>query len=101
MSRQNEIRVRLSDDEIAQLDELKPPGMPRAVYVRSLVHGAPEVTDVATREEALAILTAMAREGRVSAAIELARVLRGDAASSSADPLAEVDAIMRAKANGQ
>jgi hypothetical protein len=51
--------------------------MPRAVYVRSLIHRPPEMTDVADRAEALAILTSLARDGRTTAAIALARELRG------------------------
>jgi len=89
MSRQNEIRVRLSDDELAQFDELRPPGMPRAVFVRSLVHKAPEVADVASRKEALAILTSLAREGCTTAAIALERALRGGEAPSG-DVLSEL-----------
>ena len=34
--------------------------------------------DVATRDESLAILTGLARDGRVAAAIALARELRGE-----------------------
>jgi len=78
MSRNNEVRLRLTDEELEQLDELRPPGMPRAVYVRSLLHGPPEVTDVADREESLAILTSMARDGKVTAAVALARELTND-----------------------
>jgi hypothetical protein len=100
VSRQNEIRVRLSDDELSQLDELRPPGMARAVFVRSLIHRPPEVTDVASRDESLAILTGMARDGRVTAAIALARELSGQQAVRGGDPLAPLDEILRTKANG-
>jgi hypothetical protein len=93
MGRERAIRVMLSDDELAQLDELRPPGMPRAVFIRSLIHRPPEVKDVASKEEALAILTSLARDGKVSAAIALARELRGDAGGAGRDDL--LDSLMR------
>ncbi|MDQ5831950.1 MAG: hypothetical protein M3550_02690 [Actinomycetota bacterium] len=101
MGREHEIKIRLSEGELAQLDELRPPGMPRAVFLRSLVHKPPDVADVASAEEALAILTAMARDGRVTAAIALARELSGQhTGAREGDPLAEVDRIYRMKVNG-
>lgn len=90
MSRTNEIRVRLTDDELAQLDELRPGEMPRAVFLRSLLHKPPDVADVASREESLAILTSLAREGRVSAAIALERALRGEAGDEAGDLLSRI-----------
>lgn len=94
MKRENEIHLRLSDDELAQLDKQRSPGMPRAVYLRSLIHRPPEITDVATREEALAILTAMARDGKATAAIAPVREVRADEENSGngEDPL---DALLR------
>jgi hypothetical protein len=92
MSRQNEIRIRLDHAELEQLDELRH-GVPRAVYLRSLLHRPPEVADVASREESLAILTSQARDGKVTAAIALARELRGEF-SGDDDPL---DDLLRAK----
>jgi hypothetical protein len=53
----------------------------------------PEEGDVADREEALALLTAQARSGSVTASIALARELRGDQADTG-DPL---EALLRAK----
>jgi hypothetical protein len=91
MSRDHRIEIKLTDDELAQLDELRPPGMPRAVYLRSLIHKPPEVADVASREESLALLTAMSRDGKVTAAIALARELRDE--DAPADD--EFEAIFR------
>ncbi len=77
LGREHEIKVRVDDDELAVLDEMRN-GISRAAYVRSLIRKPPEVSDVASKEEALAILSAMARDGRVTAAIALARELKGD-----------------------
>jgi hypothetical protein len=66
-ARENEIKLRLNDDEMARLDEIKPRGMTRAVYMRSLLREPKGEDEVASRPEALAILTAMARDGKVSA----------------------------------
>ena len=53
MKRPHRIAVRLSDDELARLDEGRPRGVARAVYVRQLLR-EPTPPDVATREEVLA-----------------------------------------------
>ena len=66
--REHAIKVFLSDSELARLDELRPSGVSRQAYVRSLVRGDPQEPDVASRAEALSILTGLAREGRVAAA---------------------------------
>jgi hypothetical protein len=81
MSREHPIKVRLDDSELMRLDELRPPGTSRPAFLRSLLREPPRNDQVATREEALSILTALARDGRVAAAIALERALRGEAAS--------------------
>ncbi len=67
--------VRLSDQEAARLDELRG-ARSRAVYMRSLLEEPPREDDVATRGEALAVLTGLARGGSVGAAVALERALR-------------------------
>lgn len=62
--------------ELARLDELRPAGTSRPAFLRSLLHEPPRDDDVATRGEALAILTSQARDGKVSSAIALERALR-------------------------
>jgi hypothetical protein len=79
-ARTNDVMVRLSDPELARLDELRPSGTPRATFMRSLLQEPPSGNEVATRTEALALLTRLARDGRVTAAIALARELRDEAA---------------------
>ena len=83
-SRENEIKLRLNGAELARLDELRG-RVPRAAYVRSLLRGDPQDPDVASRAEALSILTSLARDGRVSAAIALVRELPPDEGESFDD----------------
>ena len=89
-ARENELKIRLTDDEIARLDELRPRGMTRAAFVRSLLRRPQREVEVASRAEALSILTGLARDGRVSAAIALERALREDDSLSEDDELARI-----------
>jgi hypothetical protein len=75
--REHSIKVTTNGDELARLDELRPPGTSRPAFLRSLLRDPPRDDEIATRDEALAILTALARDGRVAAAIALERALRG------------------------
>jgi hypothetical protein len=72
------VKVRLSGSEMARLDELRPPGVSRATFLRSLLQEPPSGSELATRTEALGILTRLARDGRVTAAIALERALRDE-----------------------
>jgi hypothetical protein len=92
MNRTHEVRVRLDEDELAVLDGMRS-GVSRAAFVRSLIRKPPEVGDVASKEEALAILSAMARDGRVTAAIALVRELKGEADGSDGGDL--LDRLIR------
>jgi hypothetical protein len=85
--RQHEIMVRLNDVELARLDEIRPPVTARAVYLRNLLHDPPTQADVADHKEALAILSEMARAGKVAAAIALERALRSNDYGSLEDDL--------------
>ena len=76
MARRNTLKVTFTDDELARLDELRPAGTSRPAFIRSLLREPPTGQEVATRTEALAILTALARDGRVAAAIALERATR-------------------------
>ena len=73
--RTHQVMVVLNDAELAVLDEHRG-SAPRATYLRRLLHGPPPEPDVATRSEAMSLLTRLAREGRTQAAIALARELR-------------------------
>jgi hypothetical protein len=72
-AREHTIKVSLSDAELAILDEHRG-STPRAAYLRRLIQGPGQ--DVATRSEALGLLTELARDRRTQAVIALARELR-------------------------
>ena len=90
MPRENALKVTLTDDELARLDELRPSRTTRPAFVRSLLREPPRDDDVATQNEALSILTRLARDGRVAAAIALERALRDQDDSTD-----ELDALLR------
>jgi hypothetical protein len=73
--RDNKVLVALDDDEAAVLDERRG-GVPRATFLRQLLHGPPQRAEVATRSEALHLLSLSARDGKVMAQVALARELR-------------------------
>jgi hypothetical protein len=91
--RRHEIMVRLNDAELARLDELRPPVTPRATYLRNLLREPPTQADIADHTEVLASLSAMARGGKVAAAIALERALRSDDHGTTLDD--ELDRILR------
>jgi hypothetical protein len=75
--RRNEVMVRLTDAELARLDEARPPGIARAVYLRDLLRQPPP-EGIADRREVLGILSEQARAGKVAAAIALVRALKDE-----------------------
>jgi hypothetical protein len=75
-AREYQLKITLSEEELARLDELRPSGVCCPAFFRQLLRELPRGDEVATREEALSILTSLARDGRVSAAIHLERALR-------------------------
>jgi hypothetical protein len=87
-NRRHHVKVSLSDQEVARLDEIRG-DQERAVYLRRLLHEPPKGTEVATHTEALAILTRLARDGRTTAAIALEKTLRGD------QPASELEEFLR------
>ena len=54
-AREHQVRVRLNDQELARLDELRG-DEERAVHLRRLLHEPPSGNEVATHTEALTIL---------------------------------------------
>ena len=68
MKRRHHVMVRLSDQEAARLDELRG-AQSRAVYMRTLLQKPPREDEIATRGEALALLTGLARGGSVGASV--------------------------------
>ena len=90
--RQHEVMVRLNDTELARLDENRPPGIARAVYLRNRLLEPPAREDIADRREVLALLSEQARAGKVAAAIALERALRDEDGPTIDDAL---DKILR------
>jgi hypothetical protein len=86
--RKHHIKVSLSDQELARLDEHRG-DEERAVYLRRLLHEPPSGSEVATHTESLAILTRLARDGRATPAIALEKALRGD------QPASELEEFLR------
>lgn len=87
-ARTHHIKVSLSDQEAARLDELRG-DEERAVYLRRLLHEPPSGTEIATHGEAMAILSRLARDGKVVAAVALEKTLRGD------QPATELEEFLR------
>jgi Flp pilus assembly protein TadD len=88
-ARENKVKVRLNDQELARLDEMRG-DEERAVCLRRLLHERPpKDTEVATYGEALLILTRLAREGRTTAATALEKALRGE------QPESELEGCLR------
>jgi hypothetical protein len=90
VKRPHQIKVAVSAEELARVDELRPRGTSRAAFMRSLLRDPPLHDEVASRTEALSILTSLARDGRVSAAIALERAVREQDGEDHDDPLAAI-----------
>ena len=75
--RHHEVMVRLNDTELARLDEARPSGIARTVYLRNLLRQPPP-EGIANRREVLGILSEQARAGKVAAAIALMRALKDE-----------------------
>jgi hypothetical protein len=89
MGRGHSIKVTLSAEELARLDELP---ARRAPPISALLREPTNAAEVASRDEALSILTSLARDGRVSAAITLERALREGENPVAEDELSKFDA---------
>jgi hypothetical protein len=74
-TREHAVKVSLNSDELARLDRARG-SAERAVYLRTLLYEPPNITEIASHKEALAILSRLARAGGTAAAIALERALR-------------------------
>ena len=83
------VKVSLSDQEVARLDELRG-DEERAVFMRRLLQEPPSGSEIATHGESLAILSRLARDGRSQAAIALERALR-----STQTPTTDLEDFLR------
>ena len=86
MTRNHEVRLLVSDDELARLDEQRGV-VSRAGFVRSLLREPPTREAIATRDEVLALLSQEARAGKVQALVALERALRAAPHPSMDDEL--------------
>jgi hypothetical protein len=74
-ARTHAIKVSLTSEELARLDRDRG-HTERAVCLRRLLYEPPDVSEIATHRESLAILSNLARAGGTAAAIALERALR-------------------------
>ena len=74
-TREHAVKVSLNSEELARLDRARG-SAERAVYLRTLLYQPPDITEIASHKEALAILSGLARAGGTAAAIALERALR-------------------------
>jgi Arc/MetJ-type ribon-helix-helix transcriptional regulator len=73
------VTFRLSDHELATIDELRPAKVSRSEFVRRLLRHAEPYSDELTHEESMRLLADSARAGSVPAQIALERALRATA----------------------
>ena len=90
MKREHQIKVRLSDDELAQLDEQRPEGLTRAAWLRELARRPPRMDELPNREQVIAALWQMSRDGKVQAAVALERALRNAVSDDDGDLLGRI-----------
>ena len=83
-AREHAVKVSLNSDELARLDRARG-RTERAVYLRTLLYEPPNITEIASHKEALAILSNLARAGGTAAAIALERALRDNPGGNDFD----------------
>jgi hypothetical protein len=74
-ARKHAVKVSLNSEELARLDRARG-SAERAVYLRTLLYEPPDISEIASHKEALAILSRLARAGGTAAAVALERALR-------------------------
>lgn len=83
MNAMKTVSIRLSDDDLAVVDELRGEGVSRSAYVRELLRRATPLDDEPGYAEALVLLAKSARGGKVQAQVALERALRGSEGSTN------------------
>jgi hypothetical protein len=91
--REHKVLVSLDGRELARLDELRPSGTARAVFLWQLLQGPFAVEEPPSHAEAVGILARLARDGKVAAAVALERALRDDAGAEG--PEGELERLLR------
>jgi hypothetical protein len=74
-TREHAVKISLSSDELARLDRARG-RTERPVYLRRLLYQPPDISEIATHRDSLALLSNLARAGGTAAAIALERALR-------------------------
>jgi hypothetical protein len=74
-ARKHAVKISLNSDELGRLDRARG-RTERAVYLRTLLYEPPEISEIASHEEVLAILSRLALAGGTAAAVALERALR-------------------------
>ena len=90
MSDAARIRVHMSADEVARLDEIRGEGVSRSAFVRELIRRAGPLDEEPSYHEALVLLAKSARAGKVQAQVALERALRAEGESEPAGELARI-----------
>jgi hypothetical protein len=93
MRRDLNVRVRLSEAEMARLDEFRG-RMTRAAYLRRLLQGSPPEDDP-SHLDSVRILYVLAKEGKVGAAVGLERALRERTALRNEPPAYDPEELER------
>jgi hypothetical protein len=93
MSERHTVSVHLTVDEVARLDELRPPQVSRSAFMRGLLRNSGPHDEAPTHDEAVRLLAESARGGKVAAQIALERALRADAGGS--EPEGELARLLR------
>jgi hypothetical protein len=75
-ARKHQITVRFNADELARLDERRPDGLTRAQWLRELARGSAPAGETPSRQQVVAALWQMTKDGKVQAAVALERALR-------------------------
>jgi hypothetical protein len=85
------VSIRLTDHEIAKLDEMRGLGMSRSGYVRELLRRGGPVDEPPTHLEAMTLLAARARGGSTAAVIALERATRDHKDRDTMDWILQAD----------
>jgi hypothetical protein len=89
-AREHQITVRFNADELARLDERRPDGLTRAQWLRELARGPAAGGETPSRDQVVAALWQMTKDGKVQAAVALERALR-DRSGLRNEPLDDGD----------
>ncbi len=93
MNTQNTISLRLSDQDLARVDEMRGQGVSRSAFLRETLRRAGPLDEGPSYDEALLLLARSARAGKVQAQVALERALR--ASEDAPEPDGELARLLR------